>query len=120
MLPQRTVLVVEDEPLILLGASDMLESAGFQVREAGNADQAMHILEVDRAIDILFTDVDMPGSMNGMGLAFEVSKRWPRICIAITSGRWPAAREEIPAGAVFLDKPYLASSLVKALQGLTG
>lgn len=85
----RTVLVVEDEPLILMAACDIVESAGFTVKDAVNADRALQILEMDSSISVLFTDIDMPGSMDGLSLAVKVHARWPHIGIIITSGRWP-------------------------------
>ncbi|MGF7156451.1 response regulator [Novosphingobium gossypii] len=113
-----TVLVVEDEPLILLAACDMVESAGYTTAEAANATRALSILAANPSIAILFTDIDMPGPIDGMALAFETQQRWPHIGIIITSGRWPLARHEIPADAVFLEKPYLEGSLVGALKNL--
>ncbi|MFD2137576.1 response regulator [Novosphingobium resinovorum] len=81
------VLVVEDEPLILLAACDMAESAGFITKEATNATRALGILAETPSIAILFTDIDMPGPIDGMALAFEAQTRWPHIGIIITSGR---------------------------------
>lgn len=115
---QPIVLVVEDEPLILLAACDMVESAGYGTREATNATRALSILAENPSISILFTDIDMPGPIDGMALAFETQQRWPHIGIIITSGRWPLARHEIPTDAVFLEKPYLERSLVEALTNL--
>lgn len=113
-----TVLVVEDEPLILLAACDLVASVGYLPREAADATRALSILEESSSIAILFTDIDMPGPIDGMELAFETQARWPHIGIIITSGRWPLARHEIPHGAVFLEKPYLDRSLVEALKKL--
>lgn len=113
-----TVLVVEDEPLILLAACDLVASVGYLPREAADATRALSILEESSSIAILFTDIDMPGPIDGMELAFETQARWPHIGIIITSGRWPLARHDIPHGSVFLEKPYMDGALVDALKML--
>ena len=88
-----TVLVVEDEPLIALDISDELTRAGYNVLTAANADEAIVLLEKRSDIATIFTDIDMPGSMNGLKLAAAVRKRWPPVNIIITTGkRRPAAR----------------------------
>jgi len=115
MPPLPIVLVVEDEPIILLAACEMVESAGFITREAANATRALRILVENPEIAILFTDIDMPGPIDGLALAFEAQARWPMIGIIITSGRRPLARHEQPAGAIFLEKPYLERALTEAL-----
>jgi YesN/AraC family two-component response regulator len=96
----------------------MAESAGFITKEATNATRALGILAETPSIAILFTDIDMPGPIDGMALAFEAQTRWPHIGIIITSGRRPLARHEMPFGAVFLEKPYLERSLGEALKNL--
>jgi len=118
MHPQTTVLIVEDEPLILLAACDMVENAGCIAREAANADIALEILEQDCAIALLFTDIDMPGSMDGMGLVLQVQARWPEMGIIITSGRRPLAPHDVPKRCSFLDKPYLEHEVSEALRKL--
>jgi len=103
--PIPAVLIVEDEPLIRMGTASLIEDAGFKVHEAGNADEAIRILELHDEIRLIFTDVNMPGSMDGLKLAHYVRGRWPPVKIIVTSGK--ALRgEELPAGAVFLGKPY--------------
>lgn len=115
MLPRCTVLVVEDEPLILMAACDMVESAGFSFHEAANAEKALSILGSNTPVAVLFTDIDMPGTMDGIALSFYVRARWPHMGIIITSGRW-AAPQVLPAGTIFLEKPYLSSSIAEALR----
>jgi CheY-like chemotaxis protein len=100
------VLVVEDDPLLRLLAVDFLEEEGFDVVEAANADIAVCILEERKDIRIVFTDIDMPGSMNGMKLAAAVRGRWPPIEIIIVSGHNRPQDSELPARAVFYPKPY--------------
>jgi CheY-like chemotaxis protein len=80
------ILIVEDEHLIRMDAADMIGAAGFDVVEAGNADEAIAILERRFDISVVFTDVQMPGSMDGLKLAAAVRGRWPPIKIVATSG----------------------------------
>lgn len=100
------VLIVEDEPLVRLCAAAIVEDAGFQVIEASNADEAMRILESRRDIHVVFTDIHMPGSMDGLKLAHAVRDRWPPIKIIVTSGRDLVAEENLPDGGRFFGKPY--------------
>lgn len=100
----KTILVVEDEAVVRMMAVDMLEDAGYAVHEAGTADEALSLLEGKAKIDVMFTDIRMPGSMDGLALAEIVGNRWPAIGIIITSGH-----VALPADigqAVFLPKPY--------------
>lgn len=105
------VLVVEDEPLIRLGAVAMIEDAGFEVVEAENADEAILILENRNDIRIVFTDVHMPGSMDGLRLAHAIRNRWPRIKLIVTSGQMMLPESELPTGGRFFSKPYQPSEL---------
>jgi CheY-like chemotaxis protein len=109
------VLVVEDEGLVRLMAVDMLEDAGFAVIEATSADEAWTLLE-DRSGDVgvLFTDIEMPGSMNGFALASRVAERWPHIRLVMTSGRCRPAKRDVPDHGAFVPKPYLSDHLLKA------
>ena len=114
------VLVVEDELLIRMDAVDMLRRADFDVIEAVNADEAIAILEGGSTIDVVFTDIQMPGSMDGLKLAAAVRKRWPPIKIVATSGVLKVGEDDLPAGSRFLPKPYSPSQIVGALRELTG
>jgi CheY-like chemotaxis protein len=100
------VLIVEDEPLVRMTAVGMIEEAGFDVVEAANADEAILILETRRDISVVFTDIDMPGSMNGLKLAHAVRGRWPPIKIIATSGHYAVRDGDLPDGTRFLPKPY--------------
>src|ERR1700744_1217502 len=100
------VLIVEDEPLVRFCAVQTVEEAGFAVIEAANADEAIAILESRRDIRVVFTDIHMPGSMDGLKLAHAVRDRWPPIKIIVTSGREKIAEQELPAGGRFFAKPY--------------
>ncbi|SKA26644.1 response regulator [Consotaella salsifontis] len=112
------ILVVEDEPLLLMDAMDMIEDAGFTVYGAGNADEALRLLESRNDIRVLFTDVDMPGSMDGLKLAHAVKDRWPPVHIIVASGHVNVARKELPENGVFFAKPYPPSSIICALDGI--
>jgi two-component system, response regulator PdtaR len=108
------VLLVEDELLVRMTAADELEEAGFQVLEAANADVAMAVLEArSDEVQVLFTDVDMPGSMNGMALAEQVHRRWPHVLLLISSGYARPHSGEIPDHGQFIPKPYGAATLVR-------
>ena len=109
------VLVVEDEGLLLLDISCDLRDEGFEVFEAHDADQAMKILEAHPEIAVLFTDIDMPGSMNGLQLSHIVRNRWPPLKIIITSGMKSPASGELPKSGIFLPKPYRTSQVTAAM-----
>lgn len=110
-----TILVVEDEFLIRLDTVDRLEEAGFVVMEAGDADEAIHILETSTEIRILFTDVEMPGSMDGFALARIARNRWPPIEIIVASGRRKPEETFLPERSQFFGKPYDWPNLMSAL-----
>jgi CheY-like chemotaxis protein len=113
------VLIVEDEALVRSGAAKMVEDAGFEVIEAANADEAIRILESNRDIRVVFTDVQMPGSMDGLKLAHAVRNRWPPIKIIVTSGHELLTEQELPKGARFFAKPYSPFQIRDALRALT-
>ena len=113
------VLIVEDEWLIRLNAAQIVEEAGFDVIEASNADEAISILEVRSDITVLFTDIQMPGSMDGLKLAAAVKGRWPPIKIVATSGLVDVRPDDLPEGGRFIPKPYDPTQLAATLQELT-
>ncbi|SFB46134.1 Response regulator receiver domain-containing protein [Rhizobium sp. NFR07] len=100
------VLVVEDEPLQRMMAVDLALDAGFEVVEAWSADEAVAILESRSDIRVVFTDVDMPGSMDGLKLAAAIRDRWPPIEIIVTSGHMRLTDDALPVRSVFFSKPY--------------
>lgn len=107
--PGRSIaLVVEDEPLILMDAVDILESDGFEVIEAWNADKALRILIERDGVDLVFTDVHMPGRLDGFALAREVKDRWPATKVVVCSGHVTPGPNNLPPGAVFINKPFSA------------
>lgn len=109
------VLVVEDDGLVRLMAVDMLEDADFTVLEAADADAAWQVLEERSDIGVLFTDIEMSGSMNGFVLAARVAERWPHIRLVITSGRCFPEPGDMPDDGRFVAKPYQAASILKAI-----
>lgn len=113
----RTVLVVEDEPLIRLMLIDALEDAGFSVIEAGTADEALDII-TDRTIHLLFTDIQMPGKSSGVDLAHAFADRFPQAGILIASGRLTPADVELPPSAEFFAKPYDLDQVISRLEQL--
>ncbi len=106
MTEKIAVLVVEDEPLTRIDVVDQLEESGFEVFQAPNADTAIKLLESNPAIRVLFTDIDMPGSMDGLKLAAAVRDRWPPIRIVITSWLRKIDVSALPQEAKFFPKPY--------------
>ena len=116
---RHVVLIVEDEFLIRMDAVDMIRAAGFDVVEAANADEAILILEDRPDITVVFTDVHMPGSMDGLKLAAAIRGRWPPIRIVATSGRAKISRDDLPSGSRFLPKPYSPRQIVETLRELT-
>ncbi len=113
-----SVLVVDDDFLIRLDLVDYLQTEGFTVFEAGDADAAIAILEANPAIHILLTDVDMPGSMDGLKLSAAVRNRWPPVRIVVTSGHRMVVATALPEGSVFFSKPYAPETLARSLRDL--
>jgi CheY-like chemotaxis protein len=114
------VLIVEDDLLLRMNAADMIEAAGFEVVEAGDADEAIGILETRFDITVVFTDVQMPGSMDGLKLARAIRGRWPPVKIIATSGRIDVKTADLPEGGRFLPKPYGPVQLTGVLREITG
>lgn len=108
----KEVLVVEDEPLVRMVAADALSDNGIMAWEAGDADEALCVLNQHPQIGLVFTDVNMPGSMNGLGLAYEVSVVRPDVGLIVTSGAVKIADEDLPDHGTFLPKPYPTERLV--------
>jgi CheY-like chemotaxis protein len=105
------VLVVEDDVFERLGASDMFLDAGYEVLDAGSADEALRLFEAGAEIRLLFTDVSMPGSINGAELARHVAARWPRVGIILASGR--PRPEKLPQRMRFHEKPYMPEAILR-------
>src|SRR3954469_7881136 len=119
--PKRpVVLIVEDELLLRMDAAEVIKSGGFEVVEAAHADDAIEILEARPDITVVFTDIQMPGSMDGLKLARAVRGRWPPIKIVATSGLVDVAESDLPEGGRFLPKPYSPTQIAGLLRELTG
>lgn len=102
-------LVTDDDELVRMTVLDILEDAGFRTFEAENAGEALAVLREHHAsIVVLFTDVEMPGPMDGFGLARETAQRWPHVSILVASGRHMPAPGDMPDGAHFVGKPFSA------------
>jgi CheY-like chemotaxis protein len=118
-LPQ-VVLVVEDEMLLRMKAVDMVEDAGYISAEAIDADEALAILQSRSDIALLFTDVQMPGSMNGLQLAHVVHARWPPIKIILASGQLKLSGSEIPLDSRFFGKPLQSEEVIAEMRAMLG
>jgi CheY-like chemotaxis protein len=114
------VLVVEDEALIRMNSADVIRDLGFDVIEAVDADHAVSLLESVPGITVVFTDIQMPGSMDGLLLAAAVRDRWPPIALLVTSGKIGPGSSDLPTGARFIAKPYSPWELKAQLHSLTG
>src|ERR1700726_43380 len=112
------VLVVEDEMMLRMRAVDMVEDAGFTPVEAVDADEAVAILESRSDIALLFTDIQMPGSMDGLRLAHAVHARWPPIKIILVSGQLRPANIDIPADSRFFGKPLEAKVMIAQMRSM--
>ncbi len=112
---RQTVLVVEDEGLVRLDAAEILREAGFAVVEAANADEALAVVAGGENVDLLFTDINMPGPIDGLELARRVNRLEPRIHLLLTSGKASPTRDEIPDSGEFIPKPYSAQAVTRAV-----
>lgn len=110
------ILIVEDDALISMWVEDSLLDAGYSVAVTSNADHAIALLEVDDEIRVVFTDIDMPGSMDGLRLAAVVRDRWPPVHLIIASGQHRPSVSDMPSDAIFLAKPYLQADVLAAVQ----
>ncbi len=116
--PAPVILIVEDDPFLWMLAVESINEAGFETLEACDADQAIAILESCSKIAVLFTDVNMPGSMDGLKLARVVNHRWPVIEILIASGHVRLRQTDLPPNGRFLGKPYRAAAMIAELHSL--
>jgi len=109
------VLVVDDELFVRMMAVDVIRDAGYETLDAVDADEAIAMLEDQPDIDVVFTDIKMPGSMDGLGLARTLRTRWPAIRVLLTSGHVTAPEMGDEA---FIPKPYRASALTECLHAI--
>ncbi len=110
----RKVLIVDDEPVLRFAAVSTLEEAGYLAMEAANASEALILLKMQR-VDAVITDINMPGEMDGLGLAAKVRKLWPETRVIVTSGLVSLHASDIGEGVRFLSKPYEESALLGTL-----
>ncbi|MFF0924431.1 response regulator [Rhizobium leguminosarum] len=115
-----TVIVVEDETFVRLDIAMSLENEGFIVLEASNADDAIDILNTHPEIRLMFTDIDMPGSMDGLKLAAAVRDKWPPVKIIVASGHRQLSDELLPVEGRFFSKPYDHARVITAMREMLG
>jgi CheY-like chemotaxis protein len=113
-----TVLVVEDECLVRMDAAQTLREAGFAVVEAADADEALAVVARGEDLDLLFTDINMPGPIDGLELARRVHRARPRVHLLITSGKVRPARGQIPHDGVFIAKPYSSEAVARTVSAM--
>jgi CheY-like chemotaxis protein len=120
MVGQTQVLVAEDEELVRLVIAEALRDAGFEVMEVEHAQAALGVLEVHAArIHVLFTDIQMPGPMDGLALAHHTVKNWPKIALLLTSARPRPDRLKLPEKSRFVPKPYQHRHVIRHIRELT-
>jgi CheY-like chemotaxis protein len=116
---QILVLVAEDEELVRLVIVDALEDAGFEVMEVEHAEAALRVLQIHSArIHVLFTDIQMPGAMDGLALARHTAKNWPKIALLLTSARPPPHHSRLPEKSRFVAKPYRHHHVIRHIREL--
>jgi CheY-like chemotaxis protein len=112
------ILLVEDDPMLRLGACAVLMDAGYEVLEAADGDAAIAILEADSDISLMISDIQMPGTLDGVALAHAVRRRWPPIEVLLTSGRYIPGPGELPERVRYLPKPFAAPELLAEVDQL--
>ena len=115
---KHVVLVVEDHPIIRMGAVELVLSAGYEALQARDADEAIRILESRSDIDLVFTDVQMPGTMDGIKLSHYIRERWPPVKLILASGNAILEESSLPKGSGFFAKPYVDNAIVEAMARL--
>lgn len=114
----RSILIVEDEALIRFDLIDFFEDAGFRVFEAADADEAIEILERERTIRVLLTDIQMPGSLDGLNLAHYVRDRFPPTALIVTSGALSPRQADMPIDSFFVPKPMNIRNVLAQIERL--
>ena len=117
--PSVQVLIVEDEPLVRMVARATLEDAGFYPVEAATADEALRILSGEHDFAAVVSDIEMPGEMNGLELAWAIHAHWPKIAVVLTSGRQLPRPVDMPVKVRFVAKPYHPAHLVQIVTEAT-
>ena len=111
-------LVVEDDALVRFDLAQTLEADGYKTFEAADAAEAIAVLEENVEIRVVFTDIQMPGAMDGLALSHYVRKRWPPTIIVVSSGRCSPSKNEMASGALFVAKPYVPEALTQVLHDI--
>jgi DNA-binding NtrC family response regulator len=112
----KVVMIVDDDELVRRLEAAVLSEEGFEILEASNADEALALLRERHDICVLLTDIEMPGTLNGLRLAEIVRSDWPDTGMVLASGRTFPSEAELPAGAVFLQKPYTIERMAFCVQ----
>lgn len=115
---RAVVLVVEDSAIIRMAAIELVVSTGYEALEASDADEAIRILESRNDIDLVFTDIQMPGTMDGIKLCQHIRNRWPPIRLIVASGAAILEESSLPAGSTFFSKPYDENAIAHAMAAL--
>ena len=115
---QIAALVVDDEALVRFDLAQSLEAEGYKTFEAGDAAKAIAIMEANPEIRVVFTDIQMPGTMDGLALSHYVRKRWPPTIIVVSSGRCSPREDEMASDSRFLPKPYGPQALISVLHDI--
>jgi len=115
---KAVVLVVEDGTMIRMGALDLVLAAGYEALEARNADEAIRVLETRDDVDLVFTDVQMPGTMDGIKLSHYIRDRWPPVKLIVASGDAILEESSLPTGSRFFSKPYDEHTITDAMARL--
>ena len=109
-------IVVDDEPVVRMDTADMVEDEGFEVIEAKTVDAAFELLKQFPSIRLVVTDTQTPGAMTGCELAWEISRRWPSVCVVVASGSGRPEDNELPATAIYVAKPLSADVVHEAVE----
>jgi CheY-like chemotaxis protein len=115
---RAAVLVVEDHPLVRASLLEVMVEAGFEALDARGASEAIRVLEARPDIHLVFTDAEMPGTIDGIELAHYIRNRWPPVKLIVVSGKKAIASEELPAEARFFHKPYREGAIVEAMTSM--
>lgn len=112
---KAVILIVEDSTIIRISAVDLVRSAGYLALESSCADEAIQILESRSDIDLVFTDVQMPGTMDGVKLSHYIRERWPPVKLIVVSGQAILEENSLPHGSQFFEKPYNDHAIADAI-----
>jgi CheY-like chemotaxis protein len=115
---EGAVLVVEDHPIVRRGVLEVLIEEGFEALESGSAVEAIRMLEARPDIRLVFTDLEMPGTMDGIDLVHYIRNRWPPVKLILVSGKRIVGKSELPAGAKFFSKPYRETTIVEEMAAM--